>query len=285
MAYALGKRHTLRSPLRPNRAFVVALPVFRQLIKQIYLMPTPFTHLAIANRLLEDASLSETARALLHAQRPAFLLGSVAADARISPTSQREDTHFYHYTQRIQDHPWRVMLARYPSLATPRDDAHRAFVAGYVAHLATDEYWSLHMLEPHFARGTWGDSIQARFFVLHLLLIAMDERDLAAIDRQQAHTLAACQPHNWLPFMPDEVLCEWNAFIAQQLLGESETLRIFGERVRHTPAELRALLDDPAYMQNALWQHITPDLLTSHEAGMYAFSLAQLEAYLAETAR
>ncbi len=248
-------------------------------------MPTPFTHLAIANRVLTDAALLPSTQHLLQAQLPAFLLGSVAADARISPTSQREDTHFYHYTRPMTDHPWRVMLAQYPSLAAPRDDAQRAFVAGYVLHLAADEHWSRYMLEPHFARGTWGGNVQARFFVLHLLLIAMDERDLAALDRQQAHTLAACQPRDWLPFMSDSVLCEWNAFIAQQLLGESETLRIFGERIQRTPAQLRAMLDDAAHMHNVLWQHITPAMLAALEADMYAFSREQLETYLAEAAR
>lgn len=246
-------------------------------------MPTPFTHLAIANRLLADDALAPAHKQFLHAHLPAFLLGSVAADARASATSTREDTHFYHYTRAMEDHPWRVMLAQNPSLRTPRDADHRAFVAGYVAHLASDEYWSLYMLEPHFAHGTWGSSPQARFFILHLLLIAMDERDLATIARTQAHVLGACQPQAWLPFMPDSTLCAWGAFMSQQLLGESQTLHIFGGRINRTPEQLRTILDDTAHMHEVLWQHITPTILQDLEEAMYTFSLAQLQCYLEET--
>jgi hypothetical protein len=95
-------------------------------------------------------------------------------------------------------------------------------------------------------------------------------------------TMRQSVPDDWLPFMSDAKICEWRDFIADQLTGESETLRIFGERVRTEPQTIRVLLDDPEYMQLHLWDHITPDLLADIEAGLYAFARQQMLIYLDE---
>lgn len=246
-------------------------------------MPTPFSHLWIANRLLEDEAVPAPIRAQLEAQMPAFLLGSVVADARVAG-GDRADTHFYRYDQPMPTNPWRVMLANYPVLKTAKSATHQAFLAGYVAHLGADEYWSRHMLKPNFADGDWGQGQRWRFFVLHLMLIQMDERDEMRLPAHNPETLRLCQPDDWLPFMPDETICEWRDFIAEQIDGDSQTLSIFGARVRRTPAELRALVDDADTMQDYLWQHISHAHLASIEAATYAFAREQLLLYLAECA-
>ena len=62
-------------------------------------MPTPFTHLEIAQRLLQDERIPMDIRGILTQEKPAFLLGSVAADGRVDLGSARQDTHFYRYDQ------------------------------------------------------------------------------------------------------------------------------------------------------------------------------------------
>ncbi len=245
-------------------------------------MPTPFTHLAIAQRLLADPALPPNVRDLLHAQRPAFLLGSVAADARVNSGSQRADTHFYRYEAAITEHPWRVMLAQHPVLQQAKDAAQMAFLAGYVGHLAVDEYWSVNML-PHFHNRAWGTR-DFRYFMLHILLIYMDERDLALLGDWQAAALSSARPDGWLPFMPDAKLRDWRDFIAGQITpgSESRTLQIFGARIHRTPGEFRAVLDEPKQMQTNLWQHIAPEELARIEQAMYAFARDQLAEYVAE---
>lgn len=247
-------------------------------------MPTPFTHLWIAQRLLEDPALADDVRDLLRAELPAYLLGSVAADARPAPDSPREDTHFYRYDRPMEIPPWRTMLEQNSALCCPSSAAQRAFVAGYVAHLAVDEYWSRYMLHPHFAQSHWGGGLRQRFFVLHLLLIHMDERDLIRLYDWHEPALRRCEPQAWLAFMSDEVLCEWRDLIADQLIGESLTLQIFGERIQHSPAELRALLDDEAWMQSHLWENVTPACLDEVEEGFYRYSLEQMTQYCMESA-
>ena len=245
-------------------------------------MPTPFTHLIAAQRLLDDEHIPANLRGFLRQECSAFLLGNIAADARISSGLKRADTHFYRYDEPMDDHAWRTMLARFPSLGQPYSDAQRAFVAGYVAHLSIDETWTVDMLRPHFVEREWrtGDF---RFFMLHILLILMDERDYRQLAEWQAGTLAQIQPDGWLPFIADADLAAWGAFIRQQIAGESQTLQVFGERIKKTPAEFREVLDSPERLQADLWRYISQPVIENVEAKMYAFARQQMLIYLDES--
>ncbi len=246
-------------------------------------MPTPFTHLETAQRMLIDEHIPLTIREALALQKPAFLLGNVAADARTNGDLTRESTHFYSYDRGITEHPWRVMVQQNPSLLRPHSEAQHVFIAGYVAHLTIDETWSLEMLGPHFVNRDWSSN-QFRFLMLHMLLISMDERDYKALQPWQASTLAHAVPDHWLPFMNDRILNEWRDFISEQISpeGDSQTLEVLGKRINKTPAELRATLDSPQ-LQNDLWGNITPEMLATVEASMYQHAWEQLLAYWNES--
>lgn len=246
-------------------------------------MPTPFTHLAITQRLLIDPELPNHFREEIATYRPAFQLGSIVADARVSSGIGREVTHFYAYDSYMTDHPWQLMLSEHPSLQTPHDKEHLMFLAGYVAHLATDEAWALKMMRPQFATREWnGVTRMEKFTALHLLLTHMDERDEAKLEDWQAESLAYCMPNNWLPFMPDEVIIGWRDLIVGQITptGHSKTLEIFSKRLFVEPKFLRNILDKPPLMSNRLWQHVPYDLLLSAEKQMYAYTRDQLHHYL-----
>jgi hypothetical protein len=245
-------------------------------------MPTPFTHLEIASRLLCDPLIPEGMRKAFHTYEPTFLLGSICADAKV-PRKDREWTHFYVYTRAIEEHPWRLMTKKYPSLMEPLDEEHRVFVAAYVAHLATDEYWSIHMLKPHFGDAEWGNNIRWRFFVLNLLMIYLDERDLRTLTSDQAQVMKRCKPRDWLPFIPDNVLMEWRDFVGNQIPDASLTLEVLSERVDKTVEELRFLVDSPAKMTAYLWKNVSPEALAEIEKGMYDFTREQLIVYWNET--
>jgi hypothetical protein len=249
-------------------------------------MPTPFSHLAFAQRLRDDSTVPSTLRGLIETEWSAFLLGSVAADGHILEGVGREVTHFYAYDRPMEDHPWRVMVNQYPALMNAETTADRAFVAGYVGHLSMDEIWSLHMLHPHFADREWAPRAQ-RFLMLHILLIYMDERDLAVLPNEMANQLRAAQPESWLPFLGDEMLIQWRDLIYRQIKpgGTSETLEIFGQRIHQTPEQLRSILDSPERMQNDLWIHISPALLHEIEEQMYSHAREQMMEYLNEAMR
>ena len=248
-------------------------------------MPTPFTHLRIAQCLLADEALAPSYRTLLRRQLPSFQLGGIVADARVANGMSREETHFYAYGAPISERPWRRMLRQHSALADPRGEAHLVFIAGYAAHLATDEAWALKMVRPHFWGRDWPGVTRAdKFFALHLILTVMDERDVRALESWQAASLARCQPDSWLPFLADEVLRGWRDMVARQIKpgGESRTLEIFGARLRREPAEIRAALDDRQSLEHHLWRHVPQSLLAEVERQVYAFTRDQLAVYLGE---
>ena len=250
-------------------------------------MPTPFTHLRIAQRLLHDDCLSPKCRDLIQRQLPAFQLGSIVADARVANGMQREETHFYAYGEPIVEAPWRLMLRQHSALEAARDEAHFAFIAGYVAHLAADEAWARKMVRPRFWGREWqGATRRDKFFALHLILTVMDERDEPLLEAWQADSLASCAPKEWLPFLPDEVLRNWRDLVASQIQpgGKSQTLAIFGKRLGCEPAEIRATLDDAARMQRCLWRHVPREALAQVERQVYAYAREQLAVYVNEYA-
>jgi hypothetical protein len=247
-------------------------------------VPTPFTHLASAQRLLVDDKLPAAVRAAIERDLPAFLLGNIAADARIAGGVAREATHFFAYDRPIVQHPWRVMLAQHPSLSSPHSSAQRAFLAGYVAHLSLDELWSLEMVRPRFGNGTWGDRHQ-RFLMLHVILIYMDMRDYAMLENWQRKTLCMAAPNGWTPFLSDPALADWRDFIGGQLApeGSSQTLQVFGERINVSPETLGSILADPQRIQQELWDHVPYRFLLGVESHMYDHARTQLSAFYAET--
>ncbi len=244
-------------------------------------MPTPFTHLAVAQRLLADDQLPAEVLRLIDAQRPAFLLGNIAADARISGNINREATHFFSYERPIDAHPWRVMLEQHAVLQAAHSDAQRAFLAGYVAHLSMDELWSIEMVRPHFFAANWGNP-RLRFLMLHIILIHMDERDYEVLAAWQRESLRAAHPERWTPFMDDTTLREWRDFIGKQIApGSSQTLSVFGGRIQVAPEDLRTILDDPVRMAEELWTNVPQSLLAEVERHMYDHARAQMICYLA----
>jgi len=240
-------------------------------------MPTPFTHLAYAGRLLADEALTPALRALLNERLPAFALGSIAADAHTATALPREMTHFYRYDDQVVENLWRVMTRRHPELLANGDAARLAFVAGYVGHLTMDEIWLVQMLRPHFVEREWGSRLR-RFHLLHVLLIVMDESDRARIQPQLVAALAQAQPRSWLPFLPDEMLLEWRDVIYRQIApgGHSETLEIISERIGLSSAELRALIRDGS---GELWSNVPRETLLQVERSMYVAARTQVEAY------
>lgn len=246
-------------------------------------MPTPFTHLQITLRLMNDPLVPPHIREFAEHYRPDFLLGGVIADQR-PEGGRRADTHFYEYTQEMPDHPWREMFRQHPSLKNPKSEAHKAFLSSYVAHLAADEYWSRFMLKPHFADSAWGGDLRGRFYLLHLLLISMDERDEKLLPDGIGAVMHGSMPEDWLPFLTDHEICAWRDFIAAQIdEHDSQTLVIFGGRINTSAEKVRELLDDGAYMQAQLWDNVSREILAEIEAKLYEFAREQLLIYLEES--
>jgi hypothetical protein len=231
--------------------------------------------------MLESGDLPGEARALLERELPAFTLGSIAADGHGGAGLRREDTHFYTYERPIRTPLSNLLLARNPELTRPRSPAQRAFVAGYIGHLAVDEVWTEQVMRPYFIEPAWGSSSE-RFLMLNVLLIGMDERDQAGLRPWFTGPLCRARPDGWLPFLPDAALCEWRDLIGAQLEpgATSGTLPIISARTGRSTAELRDLVDSPDALDTRLWAHLPRPALAAAEAQMQAYAVAQVAAYL-----
>ena len=111
----------------------------------------------------------------------------------------------------------------------------------------------------------------------------MDERDQKLLPEGIGAVMKGSIPHEWLPFLPDHLICDWRDFIAQQIdEDDSQTLVIFGGRINTAPEKVRELLDDDDYMQSELWDNVTRETLAEIEDGLYQFAREQMLVYLDE---
>jgi len=235
-------------------------------------MPTPFMHLALANRLRADAALPEDARQALTSDGAwgAFLLGSIAPDARLSSGTSRDNTHFYKYGPVIDPRPVKAMLHQYPGLHPERitDAQWRAFVVGYLAHLTMDEIWCIEMLFPHFVLSEM--ERKESMFHFHCLIGTLDRRDRAKLPDGDYPHLAGARPTNWLPFIADADLMSWRDSIASQLApsGTSRTFDILGKVIGLSGEAMAAAVDDPERMAR-VWEQASPQQVQNIEGHMY----------------
>lgn len=246
-------------------------------------MPTPFMHLHAAARFLQDDSIAFEQRDFLNTHLGAFLLGNIAPDARVSGGINRADTHFFEYGEKVTPHAVTAMLTLHPDLKTAQN-SHRAFIAGYTAHLAMDVVWAETMLYQHFyKRQDWADS-RVRFNMLHVLLCYLDGRDYQQWPENFYDQLHAAQPDHWIPEISDVGLAEWRDLIAHQIcpVCQSKTIPLLGTRVDIGESGLRAILESDTRMEQELWRYVPKTVVQSVEIQMYDAMKFWVENYLSE---
>jgi hypothetical protein len=174
-------------------------------------MPSPFLHLAVAARCADRLGLPA-------AQRPAFLFGSIAADARLVTGQARSETHFW--DARTDVSGTLKLVAAHPHLEAARLSAvERAFVAGYLCHLAADEQWTFRIYRPYFGRySPYGGTVEGAElqWALHAALETAQEARPPGSRRlveplRRAGGLALAE--GLLPFLPPTALHRWRGAV------------------------------------------------------------------------
>lgn len=222
-------------------------------------MPTPFMHLNMAEQIRQTAAHNGNGRVadLLAAEWPAFYLGSVAPDINAISELRRADTHFYDLPPVPKNDAVREMLARYPELAQPHrlPKAQRVFVAAYSAHLLLDLVWLRQIVVPLFFEAEHLGTVEQRRLLHFVLLAYLDSLALAALPDTAVDTLSQATPHDWLPFITDDLLLEWRDLLLTQLQPEAavRTVEIYAGRLKMAPEEFAAALHDPAWMEEHLF--------------------------------
>lgn len=228
-------------------------------------MPTPFTHLLAASALLEMVVLPPAVRSILAAEWPAFLLGNIAPDVQTLSGQTREATHFFPVPLKGAPPAHRVMFECYPELIRPQHlpAAQRAFLAGYLAHLAFDQLWITEIFAPIFGpEPTWA-TFRERLYLHNALRAFMDAVDVAQLTAPIGPALHTARPEQWLPFVQDEDLARWRDRVADQLLpgAVSHTVTVFAERMNADPQAFAALVNSPTEMDRRVFVHVSHDQL------------------------
>jgi hypothetical protein len=227
----------------------------------IFLMPTPFYHLSLADDLLRRPSLAEPVRQFLQASRCAFLFGNTAPDVQVVSGQPRQVTHFFNLPIQIGDPPaWELLLSAYPQL----DDAghipmsQAAFLGGYLCHLQADWLWVKEIFAPVFGpQCSWG-TFNERLYLHNVLRAYLDVRILPTLGRGMDACLRQVEPEGWLPFVRDDYLCEWRNLLFPQLQpgAATQTVEVFSSRQGISAPEFHALLASEERMQMEVFERL-----------------------------
>ena len=163
---------------------------------------------------LADQVTQQLDRGYIFDHLGSYYLGSTAPDIRAMTRWPREQTHFAPLSVEEVGTGARTMFRMHPELRADMTPASRAFLAGYVAHLAADEVWITSVFRPHFdtteeSRLT-DDEVEANIWDRAMQL----DFDRQALLKINGDTLPekwlGCSDHNVsMPFFEDGLLTEW----------------------------------------------------------------------------
>jgi len=154
-----------------------------------------------------------------------YYLGPTAPDIRAMTKWPRDRTHFAQLSVSTVGEGARRMFQLHPELNDPSglSPSTRAFVLGYVSHLASDEVWITTMFRPHFDPEQPGSRVTQSDVESHIwdraLQLDMDRRVLA-------QDMPILKPDEMLldsdsevaiGFLEEEILREWRSWVSRFL--------------------------------------------------------------------
>lgn len=231
-------------------------------------MPTPFSHIAVAARLLEPGRLPKRTQKRLRAARAAFFLGNTAPDFGALVGIARARTHFFEVPLRDPAPAHLRLLRAHPELARPAalDPQQAAFVAGYLAHLWLDQAWIQRVFEPYFGPAVGRGSFRDRLVAHNLLRAHLDLQQRGLMPQDMALTLRSAQPEDWLPFAASDELRHWRDHLAEQVEpdGHIRTVEVFAERLDVPQEQFSRRLRSDEEMRRAVYDHLPGGLISDY---------------------
>lgn len=241
-------------------------------------------HLQTAERIIASDKLQPQIKAKLLSSYSAFYLGNVAPDYQTICDIPREDTHFYKLPPALENKGYDRMLSRHPDLADPAAlPPNKAnFIAGYSIHLMLDLRWYHEVLVPYFLITEGWENHRQRFIIHNTLLTYLDKLAVESLPSNAAEILSAAVPDYNLPFAPNNMLTIWRDMLDDQLEPGSmlRTIEIYAERLKMSPQEFAANLNDPAWMNEHLFAKVPVGQVQAMLAGAVDQSIDIITKYL-----
>lgn len=245
-------------------------------------MPPIGWHVATARRVLDGLDCRE-----LEEEIGCFLLGSTAPDIRIMTGRPREETHFFDVKsdhgasgipRLLENHPHLAMLKGRP----------KAFVSGYLTHLAVDELWVDQVYRPYFGSGSHlGGNLEANLMD-RLIQFHMDRGERLDRDRFKAFYdyMFTADPGEEVGFIDVPTLYRWREVVTNILKQEPSweafrtvTTRRFGGEEGAEPEQVQAFFESiPEALERTLG-YVTADRLEAFKADAVRRSTEAVRAY------
>lgn len=246
-------------------------------------MPPIGWHVATARRVLDTLDYPE-----LEEEIGCFLLGSTAPDIRIMTGRPREETHFFDVKsdhgisgipRLLENHPHLVQLKGRP----------KAFVSGYLTHLAVDELWVDQVYRPYFGSGSHlGGDLEANLMD-RLLQFHMDRGE--RLDRNRFDSFCeymfTADAGEEIGFIDVPTLHRWREVVTNILKQEPTweafrtfTTRRFGGEEGAEPEQVHAFFESiPEALERTL-TYVTHERLEAFRADAIRCSTEAVRAYL-----
>ena len=180
-------------------------------------MPNLPMHIYLADQVSQQLDLG-----YVHDHMGSCLLGSTAPDIRAMAKWDRQRTHFAPLSVGQVGTGTKEMFAQHPRLADHKSQTPetRAFILGYVCHLAADELWITTMFRTHFQEGSQGISNQLEGQIWdRALQLDMDrsviEEDFFELDPDML--ISGSDKSVLIEFLEDELLSEWRDWVLKFL--------------------------------------------------------------------
>jgi hypothetical protein len=139
-------------------------------------LPPICLHLGFA-----EEAIARLRHPIVDQYKGSYYLGSTAPDIRLVVSASREDTHFLSLESEEGASGVKPLFESYPELEGNANlsAATRAFVAGYLSHLVTDEAWIYRIFRPFFgALSPLGGGPMANLYD-RVLQFELDQRERA----------------------------------------------------------------------------------------------------------
>ena len=196
-----------------------------------------------------------------------YLLGSTAPDIRVITMQPREETHFYDFDGPNGGSGIPKLLKSYPHLLQLRGRG-RAFLAGYITHLAVDELWIDHVYRPYFGRESSLHNAPEADIMDRVLQFHMDRAERADHERFQQfyECIFQADPGEEVRFIDVPTLDKWREVVGSIINQDPswEAFRSFAIRRllgggQPDEKKVRSLFESlPDVLERAL-QHVTAE--------------------------
>lgn len=193
-------------------------------------MPPICFHLGIARE-----AAAQLKHPVVEQNRGSYFLGATAPDIRFATGARRDETHFTSLGSDDRESGARELFKAYPGLAGANNlnGSTRAFVAGYLSHLTTDEVWIHEIYRPFFGKkSARGGDVMANLLD-RALQFELDRRERANTEMMAAirADLSRADSGVNIGFIAAADLKNWRDFVIMNTTRDiGSRFRVFAEQ-------------------------------------------------------